>query len=210
MQADSPPESSPPSPRSRRSGACEPSTVADVLPVGGLLRRSSPAVYEVSMTIRPAHREGRLTFSHVSKRFGVVQALADCSFSVEHGRMLGFLGPNGAGRQPRCAPCSGSYRSTQESALERPPHRTGGAIALWVHAGERGLYPRMRVGEQLAYFGCLHGLTTARHVLRRRGGSSASILPTAPTPSSRGASHGNQQRAQLAAAPAPAGSARAR
>jgi ABC-type uncharacterized transport system ATPase subunit len=36
-----------------------------------------------------------LAFAHVSKRFGEVQALTDCSFSVERGRMLGFLGPNG-------------------------------------------------------------------------------------------------------------------
>ena len=39
-----------------------------------------------------------LCFSHVSKRFGVLQALADCSFSIARGRMLGFLGPNGTGK----------------------------------------------------------------------------------------------------------------
>jgi hypothetical protein len=36
----------------------------------------------------------------VSKRFESVQALADCSFSLLHGRILGFLGPNGAARHP--------------------------------------------------------------------------------------------------------------
>jgi ABC-2 type transport system ATP-binding protein len=65
---------------------------------------------------------------------------------------------------------------------------------------ERGLYPRMPVGEQLAYFGCLHGLTPAaaraaasewleRLGLADRAGARVEEL-----------SHGNQQRAQLAVA----------
>jgi hypothetical protein len=37
--------------------------------------------------------ENGLTLWEASKRFGSVQALDDCSFSVERGRMLGFLGP---------------------------------------------------------------------------------------------------------------------
>jgi ABC-type multidrug transport system ATPase subunit len=36
-----------------------------------------------------------LSVVDVHKRFGDVQALDGCSFSVERGRMLGFLGPNG-------------------------------------------------------------------------------------------------------------------
>jgi ABC-2 type transport system ATP-binding protein len=65
---------------------------------------------------------------------------------------------------------------------------------------ERGLYPRMPVGEQLAYFGCLHGLKPGdarsaaldwlgRLGLADRAGAKVEAL-----------SHGNQQRAQLAAA----------
>ena len=66
---------------------------------------------------------------------------------------------------------------------------------------ERGLYPRMRVGEQLEYFGRLHGLDAApRHRRPRRAGSSGSASPTAPDAKVEELSHGNQQRAQLAAA----------
>jgi ABC-2 type transport system ATP-binding protein len=65
---------------------------------------------------------------------------------------------------------------------------------------ERGLYPRMRVGEQLVYVGRLHGLAPdaaraaaaqwlARLGLKGRGAAKVEEL-----------SHGNQQRAQLAAA----------
>jgi ABC-type multidrug transport system ATPase subunit len=36
-----------------------------------------------------------LSIVDIRKRFGEVPALDGCSFSVERGRMLGFLGPNG-------------------------------------------------------------------------------------------------------------------
>jgi ABC-2 type transport system ATP-binding protein len=36
--------------------------------------------------------------SHVAKRFGPTEAVADVSFTVEHGEIFGLLGPNGAGK----------------------------------------------------------------------------------------------------------------
>jgi len=36
--------------------------------------------------------------SHVAKRFGETQAVADVSFDVERGEIFGLLGPNGAGK----------------------------------------------------------------------------------------------------------------
>jgi len=46
---------------------------------------------------RPA-REGRISISHLSKRFGPIAAVDDLSFVVDPGRVTGFLGPNGAGK----------------------------------------------------------------------------------------------------------------
>ena len=64
---------------------------------------------------------------------------------------------------------------------------------------ERGLYPRMQVGEQLEYFARLHGLSApaaraARRWLERLGLAGRSEAKVEEL------SHGNQQRAQLAAA----------
>jgi ABC-2 type transport system ATP-binding protein len=41
---------------------------------------------------------GMLTVDRVSKRFGDLVALDECSLSVERGNIVGFLGPNGAGK----------------------------------------------------------------------------------------------------------------
>ncbi|MBA3494359.1 MAG: ATP-binding cassette domain-containing protein, partial [Gammaproteobacteria bacterium] len=35
---------------------------------------------------------------HLSKDFGMLQAVTDVSFTVDRGDVLGFLGPNGAGK----------------------------------------------------------------------------------------------------------------
>jgi ABC-2 type transport system ATP-binding protein len=142
-----------------------------------------------------------LSFSHASKRFGAVQALADCSFAVERGRMLGFLGPNGAGKTTAMRAVFGLVRLDGGEALW-----DGRAIGLTERLRfgympeERGLYPRMPVGEQLAYFGRLHGMHE-----RAARAAAASWLERLGLGDRAGAkveelSHGNQQRAQLAAA----------
>ena len=142
-----------------------------------------------------------LSFSHVSKRFGAVQALADCSFSVAPGRMLGFLGPNGAGKTTAMRAIFGLVLPDRGELLwgERPI-----GLAERLRFGympeERGLYPRMPAGEQLEYFGCLHGLgssasrTAATRWLERLG------LTDRADAKVEELSHGNQQRVQLAAA----------
>jgi ABC-2 type transport system ATP-binding protein len=65
---------------------------------------------------------------------------------------------------------------------------------------ERGLYPRMRVGDQLAYFGCLHGLDAGE--ARRAASVWLERLGLADRAEAKveELSHGNQQRVQLAAA----------
>ena len=137
----------------------------------------------------------------LSKRFGSVQALAGCSFSVPRGVMLGFLGPNGAGKTTAMRAIFGLVGLDAGAALwHGKPIGLAERMRFGYMPEERGLYPRMAVGEQLEYFGHLHGLdavaartATARWLdqlgLAARAGAKVEEL-----------SHGNQQRAQLAAA----------
>ena len=137
----------------------------------------------------------------IRKRFGEVEALAGCSFTVERGRMLGFLGPNGAGKTTTMRAVFGLVPPDAGQVLwDGRPIGVAERLRFGYMPEERGLYPRMRVGEQLVYFGRLHGLAPdaaraaaarwlARLGLEGRGGAKLEEL-----------SHGNQQRAQLAAA----------
>ena len=169
---------------------------------------SELALAEHDLT-RPVHAVSRtaagpcngLSLQHVSKRFGSVQALADLSFSVERRRMLGFLGPNGAGKTTAMRAVFGLVKVDSGDVLWcGRPVRLEERLRFGYMPEERGLYPRMPVREQLEYFGRLHGLDArAAHAaacmwlerlgLADRGESTVEEL-----------SHGNQQRAQLAAA----------
>ena len=104
-----------------------------------------------------------LVVDSITKRFGEVVALSDASFTVEPGRIFGLLGANGAGKTTSMRivldilrPDSGSvtWQGTGNTAL---PRRTWGYLPE-----ERGLYPRMKVGEQLRFFAALYGVSDER------------------------------------------------
>jgi ABC-2 type transport system ATP-binding protein len=142
-----------------------------------------------------------LSLQNISKRFGAVQALDRCSFSVERGRLLGFLGPNGAGKTTAMRAVFGLVRLDAGEVLwDGRPIGLAERLRFGYMPEERGLYPRMPLGEQLAYFGCLHGLddgaarAAASEWLGRLG------LADRARAKVEELSHGNQQRAQLAAA----------
>jgi ABC-2 type transport system ATP-binding protein len=142
-----------------------------------------------------------LGIAHARKQFGAVEALADCSFSVERGRMLGFLGPNGAGKTTAMRAIFGLLElDSGEVTWDGRPVQAEDRLRFGYMPEERGLYPRMPVGEQVAYFGRLHGLP--RPAARDATGEWLERLGLADRAAAKveELSHGNQQRAQLAAA----------
>ncbi|MGI9666638.1 MAG: ABC transporter ATP-binding protein [Acidimicrobiia bacterium] len=142
-----------------------------------------------------------LAVHSISKRYGDVVALRDVSFEVHSGRILGFLGRNGAGKTTTmrtifglAVPDSGSVTYQGEPISHETRLRFG------YMPEERGLYPRMKVGEQLTYFAKLSGLSSAD-----ASSACARWLQTFGLEDRENAkleelSHGNQQRIQLAAA----------
>jgi ABC-2 type transport system ATP-binding protein len=109
-----------------------------------------------------------LVVESISKRFGDLVALDDVSFRVEPGRIFGLLGANGAGKTTSMRIVLDILRadSGQVTWQGRPntelPRRTWGYLPE-----ERGLYSRMKVGEQLRFFSALFGIpdATARAVI---------------------------------------------
>jgi ABC-2 type transport system ATP-binding protein len=142
-----------------------------------------------------------LILSDLRKQYGPVKALDDCSFSVERGRMLGFLGPNGAGKTTTMRAIFGLVELDSGEVLwDGRPVQLQDRLRFGYMPEERGLYPRMPVAGQIAYFGRLHGMdagparAAAQASLERLG------VGERATAKLEELSHGNQQRAQLAAA----------
>jgi len=142
-----------------------------------------------------------LGFDGVTKRFGSLTALDGCTFAARPGRLTGFLGPNGAGKTTAMRAVFGlveldagmiRWHGRPVSAAER--------ARFGYMPEERGLYPRMRVRDQLVYLGELCG--RAGRDVARSVDSWLERLDLAGRAADRldALSHGNQQRVQLIAA----------
>ncbi len=96
----------------------------------------------------------------VSKYYGDHRALHDFNVEIEQGSVFGLLGPNGAGKtsfirilNQITAPDQGSIRLNGEKLQAKHIQEIG------YLPEERGLYPKMKVGEQLLYLARLKGLS---------------------------------------------------
>ena len=135
------------------------------------------------------------------RSFGDLVAVDDLSLSVPPGRMFGFVGRNGAGKTTTMRIICGLLAADAGSvSWDGGPIDARARERIGYMPEERGLYPKMRLGDQLEYFAVLHGAShqegraAARSWLDRLGlgdreGARVEAL-----------SHGNQQRVQLAAA----------
>ena len=142
-----------------------------------------------------------LEIKDLAKRYGDVVALDGASFSATPGRIVGFLGPNGAGKTTTMRCIFGLARPDRGETLWKGTSIDRAARLRFGYMPEqRGLYPRMRTGEQLSYFAQHHGMpareanaATSRWLERLGlGDREKDKLETL--------SHGNQQRVQLGAA----------
>jgi ABC-2 type transport system ATP-binding protein len=142
-----------------------------------------------------------LEITDLTKRYGAVVALDGATFAARRGRLVGFLGPNGAGKTTAMRCVFGLARPDRgEVRWDGRPIDRALRLRFGYLPEQRGLYPRMRVADQLSYFGQHHGLSSrdARHAadrwLERFG------LADRARSKLEDLSHGNQQRVQLATA----------
>ena len=140
-----------------------------------------------------------LAINDLSKTYGDVVALEGCSFTVEPGRMLGFLGPNGAGKTTTMRAIFGLLRpDAGDVPWNGHPIAPEARLRFGYMPEQRGLYPKMKVVEQLVYFGRLHAMSAEARA------AAEELLDELGLTNRRDPlddlSHGNQQRVQLAAA----------
>jgi ABC-2 type transport system ATP-binding protein len=142
-----------------------------------------------------------LVVDRVSRSFGSIAAVNDVSFTVEPGSVFGLLGPNGAGKTTTMRMILGIYVpdggsiSWKGRPIDLRVRRTFGYLPE-----ERGLYGKMTVRDQIAYFGRLHGLE--EEVARARAARWMDKLGIAhyAKRACNELSKGNQQKVQLASA----------
>jgi ABC-2 type transport system ATP-binding protein len=141
----------------------------------------------------------------ISKSFGsgdkVVHALDNVSISVQSGEIYGFVGSNGAGKTTTMRIIMGVLSSDSgEVLLDGKTATTQLRQRIGYMPSERGLYPKMKLIDQLMFFGQLHGLSKteakiqSQHWIEQLGITQYrnKLVETLST--------GNAQRAQLAVA----------
>lgn len=103
-----------------------------------------------------------LSLNNVTKRYGSLVAVDAATFEAGEGRILGLLGPNGAGKTSTIRMITDILRPDEgEIRLD------GKAVGAWSRERmgylpeERGLYKKLRVGDQLRYLAALKGMDRA-------------------------------------------------
>ncbi len=138
-----------------------------------------------------------LELDDLTRRFGETTALDGLTFSVPDGGLFGFVGRNGAGKTTAMRIVLGVLAADGGSVRWRGEEVDRAARARFGYMPEeRGLYPKMKVAEQVDYFARLHGVSSPvtgelleRLGIAERAGDHVESL-----------SLGNQQRVQLAVA----------
>jgi ABC-2 type transport system ATP-binding protein len=143
-----------------------------------------------------------LVIDGITKAFGNHIAVDKVSFVVPRGVVYGILGPNGAGKSTTLrmindiiAPDSGTI-----TILDGLKPGSASAAKIGYLPEERGLYPKMKVGEVIEFMGELRGLRRAE--ARKRGGHWLERLGLGKWTKNKvqDLSKGMQQKVQFAAA----------
>ena len=96
----------------------------------------------------------------VTKAYESKVAVRNLSLSIEAGQMFGLLGPNGAGKTSSIRMMMGiTIPDTGQISLFGKPFERKSLEQVGYLPEERGLYKKMKVIDQLVFFGQLHGLT---------------------------------------------------
>jgi len=143
----------------------------------------------------------QLRVEGLTKNFGSLRALDGVTFSVQPGEMFGFVGSNGAGKTTTMRIIMGVLAPDSGQVLwDGSPITFSERRRIGYMPEERGLYPKMHVGDQLTYLARLSGLDS--NAARQSAHLWAETLgiQTRLKDEVQKLSLGNQQRVQLAAA----------
>src|SRR5919112_6446511 len=102
-----------------------------------------------------------LRLNHVKKYFATQKAVDDVIFSIEAGSIFGLLGPNGAGKTTLLRMITGIFYPDEGEILfdGKPFSPEHDIFKIGYMPEERGLYKKMKIGEQAVYLAQLKGMS---------------------------------------------------
>lgn len=104
--------------------------------------------------------ENILSVRHLKKYFEAHKAVDDISFDISKGNIFGLLGPNGAGKTTLLRMITGIFYPDEGEILFNgaPFIATKDISQIGYMPEERGLYKKMKTGEQILYLAQLRGM----------------------------------------------------
>src|SRR4029078_7570911 len=102
-----------------------------------------------------------LELHNLKKYFAAQKAVDDISFNITEGSIFGLLGPNGAGKTTLIRMITGIFYPDSGSINfnGRPFDAVNDGLGIGYMPEERGLYKKMKIGEQALYLAQLKGLS---------------------------------------------------
>jgi ABC-2 type transport system ATP-binding protein len=136
----------------------------------------------------------------VTKAYESKVAVNELSLKVEAGQMFGLLGPNGAGKTSTIRMMMGiTIPDSGRIRLFDKPFERKALEKVGYLPEERGLYKKMKVVEQLVFFGRLHGLEPGEARKRAKAWAERMEIADALDKKTEELSKGMQQKIQFIA-----------
>ncbi|WP_349409578.1 ABC transporter ATP-binding protein [Pseudalkalibacillus sp. SCS-8] len=142
-----------------------------------------------------------LHIEHVSKRFGNFTAVDDVSFQIPEQQIFGLLGANGAGKTTTFRMMIGLLTPTGgQIKWNNAPLSQNDSELIGYLPEERGLYPSLKVSDQLLYLGRLKGMKKPEIISEMKKWLERFNVPEYENKKVEELSKGNQQKIQFIAA----------
>lgn len=142
-----------------------------------------------------------LELQDICRSFSGRQVLHDVSLTAARGQLTGFVGGNGAGKTTTMRIILGVLAADSGTmTLDGEPLAPASRSRFGYMPSERGLYPKMKLAEQIGYLARLHGYSRAEAADRAESLLTRLGLQERLEDPLEALSLGNQQRVQIAAA----------
>lgn len=142
-----------------------------------------------------------LKLEHVTKRFGQFTAVNDLSLTIPEKEMFGFLGANGAGKTTTFRMILGLLDSSDgRITWDDQPINYSTSHLVGYLPEERGLYPKLKVRDQIVYLARLRGMQKTEALVELRSWLERFKIPDYENKKVEELSKGNQQKIQFIAA----------